>query len=247
MRKLFLALSLPVLLTAIATAKFPASAAPSGKTSPRSTQISLNFTVPNRGAPTSTAGGATRGSCLRGTKFLTPLLPKERLGLTLSERPSFFVFVPPSPTQNAEFLLLSNDDTEVVYQSNFILPSSPGIVRFDLPADAPPLQIGKQYHWYITLNCNPTLGPGGNPGVEGWVERTQANPTLARQLASASPEKRPSLYANAGIWHETLSSLAALRYRSPNDTRLLDDWQSLLKSVGLDPFVNEPLVEPVAK
>ena len=208
--------------------------------------LSLNFVVPRRGAPTSTAGGATRGSCKVGTPVIAPILPQGRLGLTLAERPSFFVYIPPGSAETANFLLQTDGDREIVYESDIKIPAASGIVRFDLPADAPALEVGKQYHWFITLKCNPIAGTSGNPGVDGWVERIAPDATLARQLQNATPKSLPALYAGAGIWHEALSSLVTLRQQAPDNAQLLNDWQSLLKSVGLDSLTNEPLVKQSA-
>jgi hypothetical protein len=210
-------------------------------------KISLKFKVPKRGAPISTAGGASRGSCSTAKKSpsqpaLTALKPSTRLGLTVAERPSFFVYVPQSPAQTAGFLLLSDNDTEVVYETTFALPPTASVVRFNLPDDAPILQVGKQYHWYITTVCNTTTGLSGSPTVEGWVERTVPDVKLTKALQKTLPGNRPNLYAEAGIWHETLATLADLQQQYPQNTKFLQDWREVLQSVGLDAVAAAPLV-----
>lgn len=237
-----LALSLLLPILAISPPSVQAAPATPARSTPK--KLGLSFKAPNRGAPASTTGGATRGGvCTPGNKVLMPLMPQQRLGLTFSDRPSFFLYVPPSPNQTAEFLLLGNDDTEVIYQSTFSLPTKPGIVRFDLPTDAPALQVGKQYHWYVTLICDAAKGPSGNPSVEGWIERTTPSPKLAKAIKTTKPANRPALYAEAGVWHETVTSLADLRRRTPNDPKLLSAWKELMKSVGLDSVAAEPLFD----
>ncbi|MCL6434766.1 MAG: DUF928 domain-containing protein [Leptolyngbyaceae cyanobacterium HOT.MB2.61] len=241
--KYLTAFSLLLLVSPLGFSPAIAEAAPARPTVSAPRKLSLSFKAPRRGAPTSTAGGATRGTCMSGTQMPTPLTPKEGLGLTFSERPSFFVYVPQSQTQTAEFLLLSEDDTEIVYQTTFTLPATAGVIRFGMPADAPPLQTGKTYHWFITLNCDITKGPSGNPSAEGWVERVAVNQTLARTLAKTPISGRPAVYAEAGIWHETLMSLADLRRKAPNNSQLVTDWRDLLKSVGLDAIATQPLLD----
>lgn len=206
-------------------------------------RVSLNFKVPKRGTPPKTAGGATRGACVSQKQMLVPLIPPDRLGLTLQERPSFFFHAPKSPAQQADFILLTEDDSEVVYQTTLTLPQQPGIARFDLPATAPALEAGKRYHWFMTVICDPTGGPNGNPSIEGWVERVAPERTLTKALTQAKPGDRPAVYAEAGIWHETLASLADLRRRNPDNSKLANDWSLLLKSVGLNALAAEPLVE----
>ncbi len=177
--------------------------------------------------------------------MLTPLVPKDQVGLTFSARPSFFLFVPSGGPKTIDFLLLNDDGSEIIYQNVITLTSSPGVVRFDLPTDAPALKSGKQYYWYFTLNCDPAKGPSGNPSVEGWIERVAPDATIAKQLAQAKPGDRPAIYAESGIWFETLTSLADLRQKTPGDGKLVEDWQTLLKSVGLEAVATEPLVEKI--
>jgi hypothetical protein len=237
-------LSLSLLLPILTISSSATQAAPSKTTPVAPQKISLNFKAPDRGSPASTTGGATRGGvCMPGPKVLMPLIPKQKIGLTVSDHPSFFLYIPQSPNQTAEFLLLANNDSEVVYQDTFSIPAKAGIVRFDLPATVPPLQAGKQYHWYVTLICDTTRGPSGNPTVEGWVERVQPSPALAKALKTKDPASRPALFAEAGVWHESLSSVADLLRKSPNNPKLLSDWNDLLKSVGLETVAKEPMFD----
>jgi hypothetical protein len=168
-------------------------------------------------------------------------LPQGQFGLTIAERPSFFAYIPQTPVKTGEFLILGNGDSEIMYQKAFAIPSSPAIVRFDLPASAPTLKPGTTYHWYISVVCNPTQ-PGVNPTTEGWVERIVPNSVLAKTLAAAKPADRPRLFANAGIWHETLTSLNNQRRQSPNNASFSQDWQTLLQSVGLEAIQTVPVV-----
>ncbi|PSB24131.1 DUF928 domain-containing protein [Stenomitos frigidus] len=242
-------LSLSLLVPCVLLVELPANAqkAVTRSTIVSPSKVSLNFKVPKRGAPRSTAGGASRGSCLRGSnqptkQRLTAVVPRTRLGLTFAERPSFFVYVPQSPAQTAGFLLLSDDDTEVVYETTFVLPPKGGIVRFDLPEKAPALQVGKQYHWFVTTLCDATSGLSGSPTVEGWIERSTPEVALTKALQKTLPGNRPNLYAEAGIWHETLASLADLQQQYPQNSKVLNDWRDALKSVGLEAVATEPLL-----
>ena len=243
---LSLALLVPyLLLAALPTAAQKTVARPA---SVSASKVSLRFKVPKKGAPQSTAGGASRGSCLRDRQQpantpLTALVPPTRLGFTFAERPSVFVYAPQSPAQTAGFLLLSDDDTEVVYETTFPLPPKAGIVRFDLPTDAPVLEVGKQYHWFITTLCDATSGLSGSPTVEGWLERSTPDVTLTQALQKTLPGNRPNLYAEAGIWHETLAALADLQQKYPQNSKFLNDWREALQSVGLGTVAREPLLD----
>lgn len=240
-------LSLSLLLPIVPVTLSAQAATPLGSTVSVPLKLSLDFKVVDRGAPPATAGGASRGFCLQGEQPLKALVPKQSVALTIADRPSFFFLLPPSSATQAEFLLLGDEDTQVVYQTTFKLPASPGIVQFELPADAPALEIGKRYHWYVTLACDPILGASGNPSAEAWVERIPESVRLTKALEKVEPLRRADLYAEAGLWHETLSTLVELRRQQPHHAKLLSDWKALMTSpaVGLEAIVDAPLTDAV--
>lgn len=229
-------------LSVLATAGVAISSAPvslAGIT--RIASASIKFNAPKKGAPPATAGGATRGFCLaESDRIPVSLVPvKQNLGVTLAAHPSFFFYVPESRAKTAHFLLLTDEGQTIVFEEKIALPQKSGIVQYDLPEAAPALEVGKSYHWYITLTCDDT-GPSGNPSIEGWVERVE-DVALTKRLEKTAQSVRPEIYAQSGIWHESLKSLAELQRQSPENTKVRADWRNLLQSVGLDAIANEPL------
>lgn len=208
-------------------------------------EVAQTFQAPNRGAPTATVGSASRtGSCVSREKNLTVLIPQSNLVLTVSQRPTFFAYVPKSTAQKGLFVLKARNQREI-YRKSFTLPSQPGIVSINLPANtAPPLEVGKMYEWNLLIVCNPNSNDqSGNAIAGGWIERIQPSQTLVNQLKNAPPRTIPALYAKAGIWHEAFGNLVKLRRNQPNDATLTANWAEMLKSVGLENFIQEPLVD----
>lgn len=241
------AVCLSALLAPLLTPSLPTQAETMRAIAQPPLKLSLDFKVPNRGAPPATAGGASRGNCLQGVKPLTALMPKQSIGLTLASHPSFFFYMPPSAAKTADFLLLSGDDTQVIYQTTLTLPAQPGIVQYQLSETAPALKVGNRYHWYVTISCDVSMGASGNPSAEGWIERTSQSLTLSQALGKAKPTEWADVYAQAGLWHETLVTLADLRRQNPDDAKALADWKSLMQSdpVGLGTIANEPVMEAI--
>jgi Domain of Unknown Function (DUF928) len=200
-----------------------------------------SFKAPNRGTPPTTSGGATRGSCSKASKPLISLLPKEKLGLTLSDRPTFYWHKPSPNAQTAEFILLDTTDNDVVYETKFELPRKTGIIAFNLPANAPALKVGKRYHWYVSVPCT-DADSEETLTVEGWVDRTLPNAALTKQIERVEASKRAAVYANAGFWHETMTSAVQFRCQKPNDPTAKANWKALLESVGLKDLVSQPLL-----
>ncbi|MCT7948627.1 DUF928 domain-containing protein [Ancylothrix sp. C2] len=210
--------------------------------------ISQTFQPPDRGAPPRTADGGSRGCGLvkPGQKGLTALTPGNSLPLTVSEKPTFFWYVPASTAVRLEFTLMDETDSQVIYTTKIPLPSKAGIVGFTLPkTNAPALKIGKMYHWYLAMVCD-SNDRTGDTVVDGWIERTVQSASLTEQLNQAnSLSEQAAVYADAGIWHEAVSTLAKLRQNQPENQELLNSWERLLRSVELERFAQEPVVDTI--
>lgn len=198
--------------------------------------------LPRRGLPGRRTGAGTRGPCTNPTQPLTALIPATNLGLTTAKYPSFFWYVPPTPARTAEFVL-SDENSQEIYKTTFAIDGKPGVISLSLPASATllPLSVNKNYSWTFSLICDPK-NPLAMDFVRGWVQRIEPSATLTSQLAKATPRDRPNLLAQAGLWNDTLTSLSELRRSNPRDKSLIADWESVLKSVGLDSIAKAPLV-----
>ncbi|OKH45960.1 hypothetical protein NIES2101_25655 [Calothrix sp. HK-06] len=204
--------------------------------------LSQGFKPPQRGNPPVSAGGSTRSSsCISRNKQITPLVPPNKLGLTFAKYPTFFWHIPTSVTKTAKLTILTDKNQTVFYETSFTLPGKPGIISFTLPNSAPALAVGKTYRWKLTVVCD-AEDDSGNPSVDAWVERTQPELRLSQALAKADSRKLPTIYAEAGIWHEALTTLVKLRRAEPNNSKIKMDWQKFLQSVGLDAIVKEPFI-----
>jgi hypothetical protein len=165
------------------------------------------------------------------------------LGLTLAEHPTFWFYVPyslnsPPPVLSVEFVLQDEKSKEVYKRVLTTSENSPGVFSFELPSTAPPLEVGRRYHWYFVIYCGDPELPNY---VNGWVERVELNPSLKTQLEQATPLESVTLYAKAGIWHEAVTSLGKLRRENPQKAALMADWNELLKSVDLEAIAQEPI------
>lgn len=198
------------------------------------------------GAPGTRKGGGRRPSCPVVNKSLIALVPNYSdtdlvMGLTTAEHPTLWFYVPHQSPYTAKFVLRSADGKSIVFQTDVTLPEKSGIVSFQMPSNAPSLEIGKRYRWYFKIYC-------GEPQeiltfVDGWVQRVTPKPGLQAELEQATPRDRIALYATNGIWYEAVTNLAKLRRTSPQDIALATDWANLLQSIGLAEIAPEPIVD----
>jgi hypothetical protein len=236
-------------------------------------KVSLEFPVDNVGQPDGgSGGGGTRGQCFKYQQNqkdkmpLTGLMPRNPLTnrpvnqtLTVAANPTVFVYVPETTTQStedvvfAEFSVLDDQDKDV-YKTTFRLPtvvssdvptssvSTPGTVKLSLPADVS-LETGKNYRWVFQLFCRKAnADPNAEQNynnllVAGWIQRTELSPDLKAKIEQATPLEQAKLYAKERIWSETLMLAAQLRSSNP------DEWEELLKSVGLNEIAQAPFIE----
>ncbi|NJP10042.1 MAG: DUF928 domain-containing protein [Leptolyngbyaceae cyanobacterium RU_5_1] len=210
--------------------------------------IAVEFKPPKRGIPGRREGAGTRGpACVQGSSVLTALVPQTNLGLTTAEYPRFFWYVPKTRAKLLKFSLYQGNEQdpeqELVYETTMNITGEPGVASLALPNDekVAPLTLGQDYYWSVTLVCSAD-DPINNMQVSGWVQRVAVPPGLENQLATAKPSDRVSLYANNGLWFDTVTTLATLRCEQPKNSTLVSSWVALLKSVKLDKIADQPLI-----
>jgi hypothetical protein len=212
---------------------------------------------PKSGAPGGRPrGGAGRGNCPKVAVPLTILIPNEQVapspdnpksvtsvwGQSASEKPTFWFFVPYDDRAgfSAEFALQDAAGNDI-HRAPVALPSQPGIVAVPLPESIAPLTVDALYQIYFTVKCGSTR-MAQSEYVKGWVQHIALDPDLAEQIAAASPEARPAIYASHSLWFDALTAIAHLRLKDPNNSTLQLDWQQLLKSANLGDITNQPPV-----
>jgi hypothetical protein len=192
------------------------------------------FAPKGRAMPQDSEGGASRGLCLQNHNGLkqtvTLLTPEGNSGLTASARPSFMAYVDQAAAKQV-FFSLKNEDESYFFEMTLNLPSDrPGLVKFQLPDNAPALEQGEQYRWSVAVICGNKLGPD-SPWASGWVERI--NPSEQGDTLALAPLERASHYGRAGLWYETVELLASLKESEPQAS-VEAAWSKLLSDGGLD-------------
>jgi Domain of Unknown Function (DUF928) len=205
---------------------------------------------PNDKKPKKTSGAGSRGGECRqaySTKVssevsdkasakppLMALMPAANTGLTLAERPSFWIYVPVTSAKQAVLSLYENG-SKPHSQTFFDISEAPGVISLPLPQNSPVLEIGKTYQWAVTLICGNKPNPN-DPVIVSWISRiastSATQPTDLEQAAS---------YGRQGIWFDALTALAQARRSQPNRPELQATWTDFLESAGLAAIASEPL------
>ncbi len=194
-------------------------------------------TLPGRREP-----AAGRGCGMNMPKPpLMALSPQTNLGFTVEAYPQLFFYIPQTSAKGIKFTLLQ-EDLHKTYEKTFSIPSTPGIFGLSLPTNntLPPLEIGKNYRWYLQLLCS-ELG-SGQIYVDGWVQRVKPNSTPTSHSDKVQVGELMERDREHGFWYDDLAKLAEKLRSNPNDSALRVEWENLLRSEGLNAIVQQPLV-----
>ena len=206
----------------------------------------VTFEPPKGTKPAQTVGGASRGEqCFLDSKEqglpLTPLLPIGSPSLTMESHPTLLVYVPETSATKA-LLSVRDASEDYDYQTTMPISDRAGIVSLTLPDDAPALDVNREYKWSLILMCDNKLRPD-SPVAQGDVMRVSADSYIINKLAQADLIESAAIYANAGVWYDTVSSLAKLKTTNPKDSNIASNWFDLLNSVGLENVAKAEIVE----
>lgn len=242
-------LSSQTVLLAIALG-FPAPISPAWAQSAEQPSIQNTQTIfndptpPRQGSPTGRQrGGASRGPC-RQFASLTALVPATKgkvWGQTISDRPTFWFYLPHPLTEQTpiEFTLQDSTDTDVYSTRLAVANIEPGLIRLQMPASAKALEVGKSYTWTFSVYCDPTK-PSSAVFVKGMIQRTAPDATLQNRLKTLSALDQTRLYAANGLWYDAFDTLATLYRQQLNDRQLSSIWATLLKQVNLGDLTTAP-------
>ena len=208
--------------------------------------VGVTFDPPTTNKPVQSSGGASRGDhCAvdaQNTEIpLTPLLPATQQGLTVASHPTFLVYIPPTTAKNA-FFALRDKAEEYDYQTILPISERSGVISLQLPQSAPDLEVGKNYQWSLVLMCDEKLRPD-SPVAQGYITRIKPEFQLSKKLQAANELESAALYGEAGIWYETVATLAKLKSAQPQDSKVSATWEQFLTSVGLEDVAKAQLVE----
>ncbi|MFP5269886.1 DUF928 domain-containing protein [Coleofasciculus sp.] len=224
--------------------------------------ISIPSLLPNLppkdggGTPTTRNGTGTRGNCeyTEGDLFLTRMAGGKNFQLTVSDYPTFWVYVPygSDKVSSGEFSIQQGEND--IYRTTFKLPATPGIVSVTVPTTEKPLEIGQTYRWYFEMSCPSSaqsqqaatrLAPAS---LTGFVRRVAQSAELEAELnLSKNPLERVAAYARHDVWYDMFSELAQLRLEYPENATLESIWLELLgdERIGLQEIEQEPIAGSV--
>jgi len=188
------------------------------------------YRPPLRGAPSGRIAGGTRGL---GQQFpyLCSLVP-EHVGRTTSKQPRLYYFLSAATTFPLEFTIIEKQAVYPLVETRIELPRTAGIHVINLADYDKKLNAGTQYRWFIALvpdnehRCKDIL-------AAGTIEWVAASTALKTKLEDRSDTEKAAIYAETGIWYDSLSSISNAIDKHPEARNLHQQRASLLEQIGL--------------
>ena len=203
--------------------------------------LPLGTGTPGQGR--SDAGGRLPTSCKQVDKPLTALVPTYKQkgaetiwAATVAEHPTVWFYVPYAAPSAYGEMVLENLTTKQQTIHTVALPAQPGIVQVAVSDKATTLAAGT-YYWYFSIYCQRNRDEADS-SVEGAVTRQALSSVLQQQIVQALPPQKAAVFARNGIWHDALTSAAALQCTHHHDSA----WTQLLQAIGLQELAQEPIM-----
>jgi hypothetical protein len=188
------------------------------------------YTPPQRGAPGGRVGGGTRG--IQREVFVLSVLAPDHSGFTTSEQPSLYWFISNSTTLPVELTVMDPQGIKPILETLLPSPVSAGVHRIRLSDYDVHLAPGAAYRWFVSVV------PDANRRSKdimagGAIERVEIPEGLKAKLAEAPKSDAPGIYAQAGLWYDTVAAISDLIEAAPQDQALRNERTDLLAQVGL--------------
>lgn len=206
-------------------------------------QLGGNYAPPaGRPRMQRTEGSGARGCTNSIPVTLNLLTPSDHTARTTSARPTFLWHISNATTAPMIFTLTAPGQNQPIYQQR-LKADKAGIMKLELPAQAPELGVGKEYRWTVALVCNDKR-PSQNINARAWIERVAPTSQLQQKLAAAKNDnERALVYTQSGIWYDGMSILNNLQSSNLNP-KATELFTSLLKQVGLNKIATAQTQRP---
>jgi Domain of Unknown Function (DUF928) len=188
------------------------------------------YNPPPRGAPGGRVGGSSRG--IEDRFPMLAVLAPDHTGLTGQEQPSLYWYLSKSTTYPIELTIIDNQTIQPLIEKRISGPIQPGVQRVQLADYGLHLSLGVPYRWSVALVVDPE-NRSKDILAGGFIERIALPETIRAQLAGASKARVPLIYAEAGLWYDSLAAISEVIDAAPNNSLFRSQRASLLEQVGL--------------
>ena len=161
---------------------------------------------------------------------LTVLAP-EHVGLTTKEQPSLYWFQSKTANSHLEVTVTEEKAIKPLLEARFETASN-GVQRVRLSDYNVRLAEGVEYRWSVAMVLDPE-NRSKDIVASGVIKRVKPTEKLLKRLRDAPAPELPYIYADEGVWYDSLESLSELVDARPQDAKLHEIRAVYFMQVGL--------------
>ena len=188
------------------------------------------YKPPVQDAPKVRVDGRTRGT--DDVLLTLTVLAPEHVGLTTKEQPTLFWYQ--SKAAKAKFELTISEVKSVgpLLEVKFDRVPTDGIQRLRLADHKVTLKPGVEYRWSVAILIDEE-SRSKDIVASGVIKRVEPGPTLKKRLTGAPDADLPFIYADEGIWYDSLETLSDLIDKQQQDKGLREARAVYFMQAGL--------------
>ena len=187
------------------------------------------YRPPFPNAPRVRVDGISRGAD-DAALALTVLAP-EHVGLTTKDQPSLFWFQSKAVRARFELTIVAAKEPKPLLEMQLDQPATDGIQRFRLSDHGVKLKKDVDYRWSVAVVLDPE-NRSRDVVASGVIRRIAPSPALVERLAK-SPSDAAAIYADEGIWYDSMEALSDTIEQQPQDKVLHEERAMFFMQVGL--------------
>ncbi|HFD11042.1 MAG TPA: DUF928 domain-containing protein [Crenotrichaceae bacterium] len=204
------------------------------------------YKPPFLGAPSANrlVGMAVRG--INHKDLLLSVLTPEHTGLTSRPQPDLYWYLSRSDVQSYKFIemvLISETSIMPVLRTQLQSPVKPGLQKISLADYNISLLPDTEYTWSIALVTDPD-SRSLDIVSSGKIKFKKSEPVLQTRLSQSETSQYAFVYAAAGLWYETVSSLVEQLNTQPHNQAVTHNLAALLEQAGLEEIVTHLHTDP---
>ena len=189
-------------------------------------------------ASSSRGSRGSRGLCNTVGEDLSLRVLVPGAGFTTVRQPNLYWSISSPLSADLVFTLIpvmapgSFDYPEPLIDKTISSSVTAGIHSLSLADYGVSLEENREYEWSVSVVCDPKH-PSLNLSATGKIKRIKPSTDLTAQIEAAKPEQLVAVYAQNGIWYDTLDTVSQLIAQNGNNANLREIQVSLLKQVGM--------------
>lgn len=175
------------------------------------------YNPPYPSAPKVRVDGRVRG--VDDALLTLTVLAPEHVGLTTKEQPCLYWFQSKSTKTRFELTIMERKSINPLLEVGFDDPPDDGIQKVCLEKYNIKLKVGVEYRWTVAMVLDPA-NRSKDVLASGMIKRIEPNGKLTERLSKADQTDHPYIYADEGIWYDSLEALSAMIDEKPGDKKL---------------------------